>query len=1358
MAKSLNEILLEKQETSILNSAEEENKVGQIESILAGIGSGLIQIPKGIFSLGATLIDLGADTNKAAAVEKWFDDLTTLDEKAAATTAGKITELLVNIGVPGGIGFKVGSKLAQTALTSKRAGNYFTLVDKANNKILVDATTKLAKLNTKGRTTKFAAGAVTGGALEGIFVGDVEAAGTFGNLLGGPTRLHKTVEGDYDPARALVNRVKFGTEGALFTGVIGGLGKTLKLLSKRNEATRFADNKIDKVMFNFVKKFQKEGGTSKQFFKRQREIIGEKYADINAAQQYGRELNKDINGLFPFLQRYFDSGTKQNRKELLKLLNDGLISGTPRVLDDGTVRFGEKITRDIFDPLTKTTSKQTIYGGIKKSYVDKVKSFLNKNKINYKDEQLSDIFKRMEDMRGAWGSMFSSVGKGIKAGEKLKIKELKGASQEFKKLFGNKFKDYLGATYDIFQNRSLIPLFSKPVSTEVAEKAAREFMKIAAANKNPITWQEALMAVDNIAETARAPKNFDQDVLVDLPYFFTKKSMAQKATNIKELSPVKRKVVEDILGKTEDPVQTILAQTGEISAITRRNQLLQGLAQQSKVILRDIGKKENGLRPLLYDDVDQIIKKSREMGDTYDPSMYRTIEGYGASAGIKNPTVGKYALKEVADAIEMAAGKPYEGVATNALYRNLILFPKATSQMAKTILSAVTHARNFVSAGAFSVANGILPGINITPTTVNQAWRSLQVTTGLGTRDVNYQELYRKLTRLGVVNTNVRARDVAAMLQDVNFGTTIAADRALRGMFKPLSKIKQWTQDAYTAEDDFWKINTWLAERARLAKAYERAGVKLGKNSEEVARALDEEAADIVRNNVPNYDYVSEFVKDLRKFPLGNFVAFPAEILRTSTNILNRALYEIKTPALRRIGWTRLTGMAFTSAAVPAGAVSMGQWLYDISDEELAAIKKYVASWSQNSTIIPLRGKDITEFKKEGGDFKYIDFSHANAYDTLSSPWLAAINQVASGAVDDKEIMNNFILGSLKGFGDIMQPFISESIWTEALVDLSPILGRGGRTAEGYEIFNPNDSWGNIANKSMMHILKSQMPGSLKQLGRIDYAITGIDTPLQTGDLGGPFKWGKIGKYDENGQSYELLDEGLGILGMRAVDVNVARGLKFKQAAYAQDTRKSRSLFTKVALKEGPRDPEELVNAYVNANRALYKTQQEMSDNINAAKILKTSPKDMYESLARLSRKDLGNLQAERFQPYVPSRDVIAGMGNNARKLGLPNPFYRVAPAINNILRKLYRLRTKKGNKFPEFLNPYTIKKITEQKTIETINNAQAAPNIVTPNINQANLMGNNQQISPVTGLTRTETALLSPSEQLYYQKQRGVV
>ena len=44
------------------------NKVGTFESVLAGIGSGLIGIPKGLFSLGATLMDLGVNSGKAAKV------------------------------------------------------------------------------------------------------------------------------------------------------------------------------------------------------------------------------------------------------------------------------------------------------------------------------------------------------------------------------------------------------------------------------------------------------------------------------------------------------------------------------------------------------------------------------------------------------------------------------------------------------------------------------------------------------------------------------------------------------------------------------------------------------------------------------------------------------------------------------------------------------------------------------------------------------------------------------------------------------------------------------------------------------------------------------------------------------------------------------------------------------------------------------------------------------------------------------------------------------------------------------------------------------------------------------------------
>ena len=44
------------------------------------------------------------------------------------------------------------------------------------------------------------------------------------------------------------------------------------------------------------------------------------------------------------------------------------------------------------------------------------------------------------------------------------------------------------------------------------------------------------------------------------------------------------------------------------------------------------------------------------------------------------------------------------------IYKYAMLGPKAISQITKTVLSPVTHARNFLSAGAFAAANGaILP-------------------------------------------------------------------------------------------------------------------------------------------------------------------------------------------------------------------------------------------------------------------------------------------------------------------------------------------------------------------------------------------------------------------------------------------------------------------------------------------------------------------------------------------------------------------------------------------------------------------------------------------------------------------------
>ena len=64
MAKSLDEFY-----GSQGQKKKKDEDVGFFESALAGVATGLWNIPKGVFSLGATLFDLVADANTAKALK-----------------------------------------------------------------------------------------------------------------------------------------------------------------------------------------------------------------------------------------------------------------------------------------------------------------------------------------------------------------------------------------------------------------------------------------------------------------------------------------------------------------------------------------------------------------------------------------------------------------------------------------------------------------------------------------------------------------------------------------------------------------------------------------------------------------------------------------------------------------------------------------------------------------------------------------------------------------------------------------------------------------------------------------------------------------------------------------------------------------------------------------------------------------------------------------------------------------------------------------------------------------------------------------------------------------------------------------
>ena len=1362
-----------------LQPAEENNEISTFKSAMAGIGSGLFKIPEGFISTGEMFYDLFNDTDKAAEVEKYFADINPFDEMAEATAAGRITELIVNIGVPGGFAAKAASSIARAGIVASQSGRLVNLGTKAGKEAVEvigkKAATKVAPQLTKtGKALTFGSGALGAGVAEGIFVADTEEAGTFGDLVGGFTELDRGLEGtDYDPGRELLNRLKFGTEGALFAGAIGGAGVAIKKLRNTDNAGKVVNGRFNNWLDKWVSQpFRARGKQTKEAFEQQRKLVGAEASDQNVTETIVRELDGQISKLFPFFKRAIgDKTVDAQRKSLLRQMNKVLLSSE---------RNANKL-----DPIIETTTDAT------GELIEKVRfGGMNTQAMNEFTEQLAKLGAKADDieaiklnlgvMRSGWGDLFSSMGRRLDA---------QGA-QEFRKLFGDKVTTWLDSTYDVFKNRkSKIGELYTPTA-QVMESAKASFKQLYRDNVgkelSDAAAQQEVLKVYNSAGLEQGFKlNSKSDPYFQVPDFFLGKSAADDALKVNdsrlaEMTGVQKQVIEDLFGKGNDAFQTILNGTNKLSGIVRRNEYFDNLLKTSNE-LRAAGttptfanSRDEAAR--LFGGVEgvdwkaitpvQATKAGIKGIEPLDPFLdykqtLKPLKGerkpllrgeVDMELPIHNPLQTKYALAGTVDSIvkpidEMAAGKSL----TSQIYQNLILYPKATSQMAKTILSPFTHARNFVSAGAFAMANGIIPFSD--PQAVKQAFNALQVA-GPGTRKSN--EFYQKLLRLGVVNSQVQLGDLQNLLRDVNFGGVTGklasadnlASYGLNRLLKGLSKVKKFSEDAYTAEDDFWKIFSFLGESKRLKNAYRSAGLSLGQEFTDMAGntvrltddLIEEQAADIIKNNIPNYAYVSEFVKGLRKFPLGNFVSFPAEIMRTSTNIVSRSLDEIfytttingkQVNPFRTIGLKRLGGMAFTTAAVPAGIVSGMSALYNVTQDERAAMRRFVADWSKNSTLIPIRDK-------ETGKLKYVDFSHANAYDTITRPIQTILNRVQAGETNKNGMMDDFIMGMIESTKELGSPFVSESIWTQALMDVAPVLGRNGRTPEGYKVWSNQDPIGTKVSKAVGHLIQSQAPLNWKQLQRIGLSMKPTDDK---------------GRLDNRGRQYELSNELMGIIGARAIEIEPEKSMIYKTADYLRGARESKALFSTVALKGGEVTPTALVDAYINANRALFSNQRELLKDVQAATTLKGDMKKIGSYVSgKIGKKNYGAIRKEMYVPYVPSKNVFRKSREITRDIQEVDPTYRdplrdILPVIANIRRQLFRYDL--NDMFPELENPLNLSLGSE------ILNTVQTPLINLGFLGENNIIKPPMTIDPVTGLTSTEEVLLDPMEKMYRKNQR---
>jgi hypothetical protein len=1342
--------------------AEENNEVSWYTSGLSGIASGIIKVPEGVFSLGAELIDLGFDTDTAADVEMFFDKINPFEEMAAQKGIGKLTEALTSIGIPGTAGFKLGSKLADRYFKSKAAGKAVS----SGNKKIVKGAEKVYQLNQKEGLQKFALGAV-GGAAGEFFVADVEEIGTFGDLFDrGPTQLDTFItEGREDATRKLMNRLKFSSESLLFTPIVGAVGKSAKALAQKGKELAYSNNRFERYLNKFAEAFTPEGPLTKALFGSQKVMEGFRSADINKATELVKRLDRTIQRTFPEMQKVLDRSLSKEEKEFFyKEIND-------LILDGDLTKFSDPKKVDAF---TESLKKKGV-----------------------KNETIGELFNTIDDARLTFKDLIDTT-------NKYNAPQLKSILQE-------RIKSSVKNTYKIFEDAPVLGIFGRYKPTEEVKEGATNFFQRqlaeASGTKNIDSfYQEARDIVDKILEDGIKAKKSAKG-LPDTKYIKdTLTGIGKDEKFIKNIiDETKGPGIEirKLLGEMKDPRYSIFNAITELSGMARHSAMMKQMIDENDLI------QSQGGVGSFWKTRKEALAATNDTVEIVEIGKADKLAGLAEfKAGqISNPLIGRFTTRPIAEALEKAnsltegyftaAVRGREGATAaekgaSFLYRNLLLFPKAASQLAKTVFSIPTHLRNIISAGAFAAANGILFQGFRNPKMLGDAFRKGWQISGVGNlkntrfKDVEFENAYRELLELGVVNSQVQIGDLRALMKDVNFGDKISdLDSVLNPMLSRLKKIPEYLQGKYTAEDDFWKITNYFVELNRRDNAYKKAGIK--KTTDE----LKQEAAAIVRNTVPNYAYVGDVVRTARLLPVGNFMSFPSEMIRTTVNIGQQAIKEMKhIPApgvtvrgpdigpvvievlqdgttrtvannnpMYSIGVTRAAGMAFTLNAVPALVVEGTKALYDVTEDEIQALRQFVPEWSKNSTLIPIRDEDT-------GKLKYIDFSHSNAYDLIGKPFRILANEIMNATKDGDTILKGFVTGADEAVTELAAPFIDESIWTEAAADINlfPLLpGRGGRTRDGRILYTDQTPVGDRMSIKFRHLMEALAP-SYKQYIRIGQAATG--TPTKTGDI------------------LQLDDQIAGLIGFRPTEVDPLKSMGFKIAEYQTGIRNSRREFTGGAfglLRGGPIKPNDVISRFYESNKARFNVQKEMHKNINAAEILGISRNNLQREFSdrQLSISNFNNLRIGKFDAYFPSDDIRARFREIARNLGTSDVFISVLPTLRRMQLDMNRLKL--DGSYEKNIEAQEFKKgglVTYKPNLEEVYQEGLDLNdylIETPDIAESLGLGNIGQTpmpSPQViqtsvlpgsgnmmqnGLTATENALLSEEEKQIRLRQRGL-
>jgi len=1095
--------------------------------------------------------------------------------------------------------------------------------------------------------------------------------------------------------------------------------------------------------------FTSEGKVSKPIYKAVELSQGEKNVVSGNAILLKRNLDNKIKQIFKD-----NKLIQQTPEEVSQKLNDFLWS-TKDVVDKktGNINFNS------FD--NKTLNK------IQKYFKD----------LNVSQDTVNELIGNLKDVRVAANDIKNEL-----IPKNKSLKEKVKAAKELNNILNKRTGPYLKSDWNISKDGKLIPVSNNETVGDLSGKI-RNIIKNNAEKSGVTLTDKDLDIMMNDLTKASLDKTTNSPEFKITPFQEALKQNSTKASKtIKLANSFKdNEFVPNIIINTEKDLK-VFEQFFGIKRATAQKALTNVLSDLGSFVYNN--KMYNDMWQLHLDNLktsgegffyDNATEARRALGGEVEDLKQLNLKSPLNDEIYQTPLNGKWTSRSNAEALEFIQKFPFDRMLQNVFYKNVYAPLLATSSVSKVALNPI---RWLVDAQQYA-SMLVLKSIRSPKSLYNGMQWAVKALRGKygNSIDSDARLFWNDMVRNKIVSSTMSFNTFEDLIQ-VRKGGYSFLDKVINGditpelITNPFTKTVRWVfqnvKQGYVTLDDVFKIISVAQEHYQLIEDYSKAiknktfdptyGKVHTEFTPELINDLLNRAYEITKATMPNFSRMSIAGKALVRNPLiSPFVSFDLEIIRNFGGIQATAIKEIANPITKTSGKIRMLGSYVTYASLGGAGLYAYDWATGISDEQHLAGMRAVPKRLQSNQVSIGYDKNLKE------PWYWQNVSHINATNILTSiPYALQLSiRKQKQYYPERGIINQVTHAIGEAAHSIYEtsPFFEKKLMIQVIDDFKNM--KDGITPQGKIIYLPSDPLIDKIGKMALYAAETiEQPGGVGQETKIYKAIFNIP--------------------GEHGEKYDLTNElGRGVLGVPRQPIDRYVVMDKSASNYSGEInrihKESKEIFGTVDKPNINLTKEEIVTAVYRLQLQKYKAWNEFYLDYKAMKTLGLKDNKLYEK-GTIPENLLDEITTKQFSPmsFEKTLEDYATWSDEAkRKFGQSD--YFIPPKGYNVIDKMIRDMDgiKPGldleKKFP--LERYLPKPIntpgpTTPGIVSTLpTHIQEQINLKnSPMPNQSSLNNPaNQQVAsnnanPLhNGLTISENALLSPSEQQIRLRERGL-